>query len=496
MGYFPGTGDHDPDAPGGEFFPPADPNGTVRWNFNPPGGISAGQSSSEMYVTSVCAPGTGQDTIVSLGGEFGFDASSDCLGPMVQPSCDLDIEKFCFVEPPAPSTGDDCQCKVIETVFEYTGDACSATTNYQEGKFECSGDPGFATPVEITESISSIDVAPTGQVTEILDRVTLRATSGNFPSNTGVSVKQARSSVQDLVIHASCSKALNVGDQFGSLKLVKLETTNGGVVELQDPNASAETNSCSVPVAPIGTPCSSRPSAVSIRYVGGGCADTTNDQSGAYTCVGDAGTAEPVRIIVSEGGSTYLDTGLPATQELGDISDALASAAGESKFPTNTDIRIYNSVGTEIEMLRIHTSCSKSLAIGDRFGAIQIVGFDDVNFGDTVEYTYNVTNPNGEDVVNVAVTDDKISNVICPSTTIPAAATMTCTADQFISLDTLNTATVTGQSVSGAICDPGFAGANVTIDEVDVSTTKKKKKKKSKKKVRKKVDKKKRRHRH
>ncbi len=32
MGYFPGTGDQDPDAPGGEFFPPGDPNGTVRWN--------------------------------------------------------------------------------------------------------------------------------------------------------------------------------------------------------------------------------------------------------------------------------------------------------------------------------------------------------------------------------------------------------------------------------------------------------------------------------
>ena len=50
-------------------------------------------------------------------------------------------------------------------VFEYTGDDCSATTNQQEGKLECDGDPNGAAPISIvmTRDADEIDVSPTSE---------------------------------------------------------------------------------------------------------------------------------------------------------------------------------------------------------------------------------------------------------------------------------------------------------------------------------------------
>ena len=46
--------------------------------------------------------------------------------------------------------------------------------------------------------------------------------------------------------------ALNVGDEFGSLKLIELTTTEGGTVGLPDPNAPLFQETCELPAAPPG----------------------------------------------------------------------------------------------------------------------------------------------------------------------------------------------------------------------------------------------------
>ena len=51
------------------------------------------------------------------------------------------------------------------------------------------------------------------------DLVTFEATGDRLKSNLVFDIRQGSSTVQDLKIHTSCSKPLNVGDQFGSMIL-------------------------------------------------------------------------------------------------------------------------------------------------------------------------------------------------------------------------------------------------------------------------------------
>ncbi len=66
----------------------------VTWVFtNTP--INPGQTSDQLFVTSVCGPGVVQDTVASTTGAGIFDASAECLGPRVAPSagCFLVIDE-------------------------------------------------------------------------------------------------------------------------------------------------------------------------------------------------------------------------------------------------------------------------------------------------------------------------------------------------------------------------------------------------------------------
>ena len=67
---------------------------------------------------------------------------SSAAVPVILPpaSCELEISKSCCVlPPPSANGGTDCEGKVVEAIFMYTGDDCSATTNDQKGKLSCIG---------------------------------------------------------------------------------------------------------------------------------------------------------------------------------------------------------------------------------------------------------------------------------------------------------------------------------------------------------------------
>jgi uncharacterized repeat protein (TIGR01451 family) len=77
--------------------------------------------------------------------------------------------------------------------------------------------------------------------------------------------------------------------------------------------------------------------------------------------------------------------------------------------------------------------------------------------GDTIQYTFDVTNSGDVPVTDVAVTDDLVGDVTCPSTTLAAGASQTCTADNVYTITAAdatagsvdNTATVAGTSPTG-----------------------------------------------
>lgn len=137
-----------------------------------------------------------------------------------------------------------CSCadgKPQQLIFEYTGDDCTETSNNpQEGKFECSGDPAGAAPVQVVCDDGDCSVDPDTQTIIIGGELTLNGSGGKskktgskkkktgrkqadkfdkFGSETNIQIIQG-GTLQYLNIHTSCSKPLAVGDQFGSLLLV------------------------------------------------------------------------------------------------------------------------------------------------------------------------------------------------------------------------------------------------------------------------------------
>ena len=73
---------------------------------------------------------------------------------------------------------------------------------------------------------------------------------------------------QRIEIHTSCSKPLALGDEFGALRVVGF-VSGGERKELEDPDAPIFFEQCSVPSAPPAPHCTSKPRALTFRYLGG-----------------------------------------------------------------------------------------------------------------------------------------------------------------------------------------------------------------------------------
>ncbi|MDH3647824.1 MAG: collagen-like protein, partial [Gammaproteobacteria bacterium] len=117
-------------------------------------------------------------------------------------------------------------------VFQYTGESCDATTNPQEGKFECEFDPNFEAPVQVVCDDGDCTVDPSDASIGLGGTVTLFSSGNRFPSDTDFQILDANGVLlQDLRIHASCSKDLNVGDQFGAMVLTGFIPEGSGVMK-------------------------------------------------------------------------------------------------------------------------------------------------------------------------------------------------------------------------------------------------------------------------
>lgn len=136
--------------------------------------------------------------------------------------CEASDTATVTVESPQASCADG---KPMALVFEYTGESCDASSNYQNPKkFSCSGDPNFAQPVQtIYTGKGQVTVTPSDQSIKVGDLVTVAAPASGkktrLKADTKLEIRQDGNSLQKLKIHTSCSQPLNVGDQFGSLIL-------------------------------------------------------------------------------------------------------------------------------------------------------------------------------------------------------------------------------------------------------------------------------------
>ena len=126
-----------------------------------------------------------------------------------------------FEAPPPPN----CETlgKPTSLTFRYTGLGCSASSNNQGDKSDCSGETGSA-PVTITilKDPSKIQVNPSSGI-NVGDLVTVSAIGSDMGSEIQLNVGG-----QFLKIHTSCSAPLAAGDVFGSLELLQFNGLGSG----------------------------------------------------------------------------------------------------------------------------------------------------------------------------------------------------------------------------------------------------------------------------
>ena len=463
-------------------------DGVVLWDWAVGSGlINPGQTADPVWIISSFLPGNLVDTMVGYDGDFSFDTTGNCIGPFIEPAeeCDLEVEKqACVVQPPDPG-GDSCQGKAISLHFDYTGNGCDATSHLQAPhKVRCWGGADGHEPVDILVYSKHKrwwghhyrkKIFAHAQDVNIGDPIWVDAANANkphLPRSLRWKIRSGYHTIEKGRFHTSCSEPLEPGDNFGSLHLTSLTSTQGGTVTLAEEDEVEECVS-EINVAPA-PHCLGKVKSLTLRYVGGDCTNTVHSQSsGSVTCVDVAApTTDPVRIIVSDSGSPNTDIYLDIEPiAVGEFVTIDPSVIGDVYVKGTTGFWIKDALTNELlQDGSFHTSCSEPLNLGDQIGSLQVFAIETTlggtaSLGADVEYTYTVTNPNGGDATNVTVDDDLLGN-IASGETVGAGMSEMYTATDFIFEETTNVVTVNGE-VDGVQCNEATDTATVTVVEPD-----------------------------
>lgn len=174
-----------------------------------------------------------------------------------------------------------------------------------------------------------------------------------------------------------------------------------------------------------------KPTSLTFRYTGGGCAAGNNPQGGKFICSGAINPALAVNITSANGYAISPSTVLP-----GQEFTVTGSFGSQSSFT------LQNAGGSET--LSIHTSCSQPLAVGDIFGSLTLVGFNGQMGGSPVIYRYTVSNLGADALSGLFLTDDPLGPIAGPFA-LAAGETKVFDVPMQINSDTTNTATVSIQ---------------------------------------------------
>lgn len=462
-------------------------DGVVKWDWVDASGLIApGQTSDPVWVISTFLPGNLADTMVGYDGQLAFDTDGNCVGPFVEPAqeCDLQVEKeACVVQPPDPG-GDSCQGKATKLHFQYTGLGCDATSHLQAPhKVRCRGGADGDEPVDIIvyskhkrwwgrhwrKKIFAIEHG-----VNVGDEIWVDAANANkphLPRSLRYKIRSGYNTIEKGKFHTSCSEPLEPGDNFGSLLLTQLTSTQGGTVTLSEEDEMEECISeINVTPAPH---CVGSIKKLVLRYVGGDCTNTVHSQGSSAYCVDiNPPTTDPVRIIVSDSQSPSSNILLDQEPiEVGDFITIDPAVIGASTLDDFTGFWIKDALTNDLlQDGYFKTNCWKPLDLGDQIGGLQVftietTGGGTASLGADVKYTYTVTNPNTGDATNVTVDDDLLGNIATGETVAGGASEMYMVTE-FIYEDTTNVVTVNG-TVDGVQCNEATDSATVTVEEPD-----------------------------
>jgi len=383
------------------------------------------------------------------------------------------------VAPPAP-TGTPCDSKLTEAVFRFNPSDCQdPLANPQGGTASCNGDASDANlPVAVTyvgKQPDRIRVEPASNIAAG-DTFRLSATGRkDFHPNVKLLITDDNSVEQSISIHTSCSQPLACGDVFGSLTLIGFSTKDGLEVECDPaPPASPFADACEVPVAPPTPHCTSKLKSLTLVYLqdafGSTICDVSNPQGGAASCTGQNLTADSVAITLTKD-VTELTVDTPVSFG-GYVT--IAPIDPDGQLPSSIEFDATGQGPPETQSLVIHTSCSKPLNLGDRFGDFAVLSMERegdgiISLGGAVEYQYKVSNPNGAQIT-VAVEDDKAGNIVSGETleigeqkTFYNTQTLDLGALDDQTLTLTNTAHAHAELAGGEMCDSDYDQAMVSV---------------------------------
>lgn len=371
-----------------------------------------------------------------------------CLGPI----CNIIVFKEGCVVPPAPDA-DACDGKVTQLTLRYTGEGCDATQHPQDpDKVSCDGGAGFAEPVRllVTNNSGSVVFADVPSVPLDGEVVVVASNAGlnHLPSSIRIRIFDSDGNeLESIEFHTSCSQPLAPGNQFGSIFIAGMITTEGGEDVFEEPG-----DTCITEFLPsTGAGCDGKILTLQLRYTGGDCSQTSHSQDpNKVSCSGDTGTIQPVRILVTDknGDRVYADVD---NVPLNGVILASAANAGQGKLKSSTKVRIFDSdTGLLLQEIEFHTSCSQPLELGDQFGSIQIFGMETTKggagaLGAEVDYSYTILNGSSLPLTDVLVIDDTFGTVPgSPIAVIEPGETVVLTLQAIVTETTVNTVLVTG----------------------------------------------------
>jgi hypothetical protein len=193
-----------------------------------------------------------------------------------------------------------------------------------------------------------------------------------------------------------------------------------------------------------------KPTSLVFEYTGAACSATTNTQGGKATCTTSGTLNDPVGVRAA-GSSTFGSYVYTVTPSTGiNTGSKFTVTYGGSTLKTDSYFEVKDGQDDK-QLLKIHTSCSQPLAVGDQFGSLKLVGFNGATGGTNVNYGYKITN-SGDPVTVTSIVDNKLGPV--GQTPFPLGLGQSA---QFIEEATLtgtttNVVTVTALTATGAQC--------------------------------------------
>ncbi len=172
------------------------------------------------------------------------------------------------------------------------------------------------------------------------------------------------------------------------------------------------------------------------------------------------GTVSCPDTTLAPGASTTCSATYTLTQADVDSGTVVNTASVAGDPPTGDPVSATDSATTTIPS-------GPAITLDKIAGALVDATGNGESTGDTVPYTFLVTNTGNVSLSSIAITDAKVGTVTCPETSLAPAAATTCTADYLLTQADVDAGTV--RNTASVTATPPTGAAVTATDSVDVT---------------------------